>query len=210
MHGLSCSGERSDGARQVDHRIVRTEPFAHAFQRERQSQYLELGINRNTCVEFALNERERGLGKLAQAVCIAFAALIRAPQQQAGVQMGFEQIAWENPRANQRVTVEFRARATEHFYGRSASELWEALAGSSQCTSPASSACRPGIDYNPGDTTAFPYPGVTETQEYASFGGDAGLNVQVGKYARFRGLFGLLVDEPHFITYSGAGIKLSE
>ncbi len=128
------------------------------------------------------------------------------PQQQAGVQAGFEQIAWENPRANQRVTVEFRARATEHFYGRSASELWEALAGSSQCTSPASAACRPGIDYNPGDTTAFPYPGVTETQEYASFGGDAGLNVQVGKLVRFRGLFGLLIDEPHYITYTGAGV----
>ncbi|HEX4405111.1 MAG TPA: hypothetical protein VH560_09815 [Polyangia bacterium] len=128
------------------------------------------------------------------------------PQQQAGVQMGVEQIAWENPRANQRVTVEFRARATEHFYGRSASELWEALAGSSQCTSPASTACRPGIDYNPGDTNAFAYPGVTETQEYASFGGDVGLNVQVGKYVRFRGLFGLLVDEPHYITYTGAGI----
>ena len=128
------------------------------------------------------------------------------PQQRAGVQAGFEQIAWENPRAAQRVTVEFRARAEEHFYGVSASELWEPLSGSSQCTTPTSSACRPGIDYNPGDTTAMPYPGVTETQEYASFGGDAGLNVQVGKLVRFRGLFGLLVDEPHYITYAGAGV----
>ena len=71
---------------------------------------------------------------------------------------------------------------------------------------PASADCRPGIDYNIGDTKAFPYPGVTETQQYGSFGGNLGLNVQVGKFARFRGLFGLLIDEPHYITYSGTGI----
>jgi hypothetical protein len=128
------------------------------------------------------------------------------PMMRAGVVAGFEQIAWENPRADQRVTVEFRARAEQHFFGRSASEMWEALAGSSQCTDPSQTACRPGIDYNVGDTKAFAYPGITETQQYGSFGGDLGLNVQVGKYARFRGLFGLLVDEPHFITYTGTGI----
>jgi hypothetical protein len=129
------------------------------------------------------------------------------PQQRAGLVAGFEQIAWENPRAEQRVTVEFRARAEEHFEGRSASELWEALAGSSQCSSQNLTACRPGIDYNLGQTSdVSPYPGVTETQQYGSFGGDLGLNVQVGKYVRFRGLFGLLVDEPHYITYSGTGI----
>ena len=119
---------------------------------------------------------------------------------------GVEQIAWENPRADQRVTVEARFRAEQHFYGRGASEMWEALAGSSQCTDPSQTACRAGIDYNVGDTKAFPYPGVTEIQQYGSFGGDLGLNVQVGKFARFRGLFGLLIDEPHYITYSGTGI----
>src|SRR5450432_818349 len=129
------------------------------------------------------------------------------PQQRAGIQAGFEQIAWENPRADQRVTVEFRGRAEEHFFGRSASELWESLAGSSKCeTSQAEPDCRPGIDNNLGDPKFSAYPGVTETQQYASFGGDVGLNVQVCKYARFRGLFGLLIDEPHFITYSGTGI----
>jgi hypothetical protein len=128
------------------------------------------------------------------------------PQQQAAVVIGFEQIAWENPRADQRVTVEFRAVAQEHFFGRSASEMWEALAGSSKCTTPGMADCREGIDYNPGDATASAYPGVTETQAYGSFGGDLGLNVQVGKYTRFRGLFGLLVDEPHYITYAGTGV----
>jgi hypothetical protein len=128
------------------------------------------------------------------------------PSQRAGVIAGVEQIAWENPRADQRVTVEFRAHADQHFYGRGASEMWEALAGNQKCTTPGTPECRPGIDYNLGDTTAMPYPGVTEIQPYGSFGGDLGLNVQVGKYARFRGLFGLLIDEPHYITYSGTGV----
>jgi hypothetical protein len=128
------------------------------------------------------------------------------PQQRAGFVAGGEQIAWENPRADQRVTIEARFRAEQHFYGRGASEMWEALAGSSQCTDPSQTACRAGIDYNVGDTKASAYPGVTEMQQYGSFGGDLGLNVQVGKYARFRGLFGLLIDEPHFITYAGTGI----
>ena len=127
------------------------------------------------------------------------------PQQRAGVYAGVEQIAWENPRADQRVTVEFVARADEHFYGRSASELWEPLAGSSLCPS-TPSACRPGIDSNLGDPTASPYPGITETQQYATFGGHLGLNVQVGKYTHFRGLFGLDIDEPHYITYAGTGV----
>jgi hypothetical protein len=129
------------------------------------------------------------------------------PQQRAAVMAGFEQIAWENPRANQRVTVEFRGRAEQHFFGRSASELWEPLSGSSKCAATqAAPDCREGIDRNLDDPNFTPYQGVTETQAYASFGGDAGLNVQVGKYARFRGLFGLLTNMPHFITYAGAGV----
>ena len=61
-------------------------------------------------------------------------------------------------------------------------------------------ACRPGID-----GPMQPYPGVTDTEAYGSFGGDFGLNVQVGRYIRFRGLFGLTSDMPHFITAGSAG-----
>jgi hypothetical protein len=134
------------------------------------------------------------------------------PQQRAGVQIGVEQIAWEKPSAQQRVTVEVRARVDHHFYGRSHSELWEALAGSPQCASDAS-ACRGdpsvpggavGIDYDGGNPS--PHPGVTETEAYSTFGGDAGLNIQVGRYIRFRGLFGLALDLPHFITFANAGV----
>jgi hypothetical protein len=131
------------------------------------------------------------------------------PMQRAGVTAGVEQIAWENPRAGQRVTVELRGRAEERFYGRSASEIWEPLSGNSACSTMTPDTCRAGIDGNipdPGQAATFsPYPGVTETQQYATFGGDAGLNVQVGKYVRFRGLFGLTWEMPHFITFAGTG-----
>ena len=46
---------------------------------------------------------------------------------------GVEQIAWENPRGDQRVTIEAARVREEHFYGRGRSEIWEPLAGSSQC-----------------------------------------------------------------------------
>jgi hypothetical protein len=131
------------------------------------------------------------------------------PQQRAGVVFGVEQIAWENPRASQRVTVEVRGFADQRFFGRSASEIWEPLKGSQPCAmdQTVAAGCRPGIDNNnPASPVFNPHPGVTETQAYASLGGDAGLNIQVGRYVRFRGLFGLLWNEPHFITYAGAGV----
>jgi hypothetical protein len=65
------------------------------------------------------------------------------PQQRAGLVIGFEQIAWEVPAAFQRVTVEFRGHAEQHFFGRSHSEMWEALSGSSRCGGDATQ-CRAG------------------------------------------------------------------
>ena len=47
---------------------------------------------------------------------------------------------------------------------------------------------------------------MTDTEAFASFGGDLGLNVQVGRYIRFRGLFGLAGAAPHFITAASAGV----
>ena len=134
------------------------------------------------------------------------------PQQEAGLQIGFEQIAWERPAAQQRVTVEFRAHMQEHFYGRSHTELWEALSGSPQCATdvtkcradPSMAGANYGIDFD--GNTPSPHPGVTETEAYASFGGNAGVNIQVGRYTRFRLLGGLAIDQPHFITFANAGV----
>jgi hypothetical protein len=130
------------------------------------------------------------------------------PQQEAGVMIGVEQIAWENPRGDQRVTIEARAHLQQHFFGRGRSEIWEPLAGRSTCNANAQPDCRPGIDLdtNNDGVLDMPHPGITDIESYATLGGDLGLNVQVGKYIRFRSLFGFRSDMPHFITVDGAGI----
>jgi hypothetical protein len=129
-------------------------------------------------------------------------------QQQAGVVAGIEQIAWENVPARQRVTVEARGHVQEYFYGRGRSQIWQALSGSSACSPADPGACRPGIDLDlDGDGTPdAPHPGITDIDSYAVFGGDLGLNVQVGRYVRFHGLFGLSGAAPHYITASGPGV----
>jgi hypothetical protein len=142
------------------------------------------------------------------------------PQTVAAVVIGVEQIAWESPNGDQRVTVEADVHMQEHFAGRGTSELWEPLTGSSACPTGIAvtmttdqPACRPSLDLVPPGppgqssmTKTAPYPGVSDIDAYGSFGGDVGLNVQVGKYIRFRSLFGLTVDAPHFITNASAGI----
>jgi len=132
------------------------------------------------------------------------------PSQQAGAMIGVEQIAWENPRGDQRVTIEGRAYVEEHFYGRGRSEIWEPLAGSSACSSADTTACRPDVDLHytltpNGAPIDAPHPGITEIESYGTVGGDFGLNVQVGRFIRFRSLFGLRTDMPHLITDASMG-----
>ena len=57
-----------------------------------------------------------------------------------------------------------------------------------------------------GNPHAAPYTGVTDIDAYGSFGGEAGLNIQVGKYIRFRALYGMTFDAGHFITNASAGV----
>ncbi len=136
------------------------------------------------------------------------------PQQLAMVIVGVEQIAWENPSGDQSVTVELQAHAAEHFAGRGTSELWEPLSGHPGCqptngpVPPVAGEplCRQSLDESADGTTAMPYPGVTDIDAYGSFGGEAGLNIHVGKYIRFRGLFGMTFDAAHFITNASAGV----
>jgi hypothetical protein len=134
------------------------------------------------------------------------------PQQQAGIVAGVEQIAWENVPARQRVTIEARVSLQEFFFGRGYSELWQPLAGASNCNEQNPGNCRPNIDlqYMDGNNQVMrPYPGVTDIDPYAVIGGQLGLNVQVGRYVRFHGLFGLSAAAPHNITGTSPGIDLN-
>ena len=58
---------------------------------------------------------------------------------------GVEQIAWENPRASSGSRSKSARACEQHFYGRGPSELWEPLAGSSQCDANQAAKCRPVI-----------------------------------------------------------------
>jgi len=126
-----------------------------------------------------------------------------APQQRAGAHFGVEFVPWEAPQNHQRVALDLRMRGEHRFQGSSRSELWEPLSGPSACGAGNLEACRPGIDVelNGGG----PHPGITETQASSTVGGDLGLNIQVGRHVRFRGLFGLSADLPHFITFATTG-----
>ena len=128
--------------------------------------------------------------------------------------VGVEQIAWENPRGDQRVTVECARTSQEHFYGRGHSELWEPLSGSpaaARPTRPSAAPCRmPASDYGndcDGNTpTALRTRASPTSRPTPASAATLGLNIQVGKYIRFRGLFGLTIDMPHFITAASAGV----
>jgi hypothetical protein len=144
------------------------------------------------------------------------------PQQRAGIMIGVEQIAWENPRGDQRVTIEARAHVEQHFFGRGRSEIWEPLAGGSSCNGNGAPGCRPPKNDDPNmpgtpgpaidldtDGDGVPdtaHPGITDIERYGTIGGDFGLNVQVGRYIRFRSLFGFRSDLPHMITAAGSGV----
>jgi hypothetical protein len=140
------------------------------------------------------------------------------PQQRAGFMIGVEQIAWQNPRGDQRVTIEARAHVQQHFFGRERSPIWEPLSGKSTCNQTTGAAppdplnpdCRNGIDLDldANGVPDAPHPGITDIESYATLGGDLGLNVQVGRYIRFRSLFGFRSDLPHFITAAGSGVDV--
>jgi hypothetical protein len=134
------------------------------------------------------------------------------PQQQAGVVAGTELVAWENVPARQRVTIEVRGHLQEFFFGRGYSEIWQPLAGRSDCNENSPANCRAGIDlqYMDGNNLVQrPYPGVTDIDPYAALGGELGLNIQVGRYVRFHGLGGVTANAPHFITGTSPGVDLN-
>ena len=88
--------------------------------------------------------------------------------------------------------------------GLAQSELWEVLSGNPRCATDAS-RCRPGIDVDSSGAAAAPNSGIVRSPAYGLMGGDAGLSAHIGRYARFRALFGMLFEEAHFLTDAASG-----
>jgi hypothetical protein len=128
------------------------------------------------------------------------------PQQHAGTQFGLEIIPWENRKAFQKITIDLRGIIEAHFQGRGYSEIWEMLAGS------------PALDPqgSPSDANGQPlmkpgkglYPGITDIENYFTYGGQLGLTVRAGRYLKFRGFFGVQGAQRHIITFADAGRDL--
>ncbi len=128
------------------------------------------------------------------------------PQHRAGTEFGVELKIWDKPRDQQRVTLEVRGRMELRFFGLAQAELWEPLSGKSRCALDAL-ACRPGLDLDPSDKMTA-NNGVTRSPSYGALGGDAGLNVAMGKSMHFRSLFGLTWEQDHFLTDGRSGNRV--
>ena len=129
------------------------------------------------------------------------------PQQHAGTQFGFELVPYENRKAYQKIVIDVRGIIEAHFQGRGYSEIWEMLAGS------------PALDpqLQPSDANGNPlmkpngkglYPGITDIENYFTYGGQLGLTVRAGRFLKFRGFFGVQGAQKHIITFADAGKDL--
>ena len=156
------------------------------------------------------------------------------PQSQAGLSVGSEIVPWERKARNLKVAVVVSGSAALHYGGRGYSEVWELLADSPSLVgsyrpstqrvdamgnpvSPAdfcnrNTALQIGRD-SPGDPryvtdsggACAPFEGVTDLQDYASFGFNGGMNLHLGRFTRLQFGVNVLTDTRHFVTFTGRG-----
>lgn len=155
------------------------------------------------------------------------------PQSTAGLGVGTEIVPWERKAKNLKVAIMLGGTATLHYGGRGYSEIWElladspALVGSYRPTSQATDGngnstdagfCDRGLalDHaraNPGDPgyaqtgggSCQRFEGVTDLQDFATFGFQGGLNFHLGQYTRIQLGVKANTDTRHFITAAGRG-----
>ena len=124
-------------------------------------------------------------------------------QRRAGAEMGIEGTVWENQAIHGRFALEAAGWFEFRFEGLAQSKLWEVLSGDSRCPTD-TNFCRAGIDVDSKGNPA-PNSGIVRSPAYGLAGGDAGFSAHIGRYARFRALFGMLFEEAHFLTDAASG-----
>lgn len=150
----------------------------------------------------------------------------KRPQSQTGVTFGTEIVPFERKAKGQKVAVVIKGLAMLRYGGRGYSEGWElfsnspALAGSYQPgTTPCSSGDAKAIAQygkdNPEDPNAVAnagvnpncknFNGITNIQDFASFGINLGLNFTLNKYAVLMLGADARTDTRHWITNAGRG-----
>jgi hypothetical protein len=130
------------------------------------------------------------------------------PQQEAGTWFGLEAYAWEKPEQQQRLTIEILGRISAHFEGRNYSEMWEvfSFAGDPDGGGPLI------LDADPTNGAPDPmaHPGVTDIENYLTYGARIGVRGQVGERAKFSASFELGYDQEHIVTFTDAGDDRNE
>jgi hypothetical protein len=144
------------------------------------------------------------------------------PQSTAGMTFGSEIVPWERQSKGMKVAVYLSGSAILHYGGRGYSEIWELLAdspalvgsndpqqsdGCSRDLALASAAANPGSSayLADGGAACGKYQGITDLQDYGTFGFDGGLNLHLGKFARVNLGVKASTDTRHFVTFTNRG-----
>ena len=143
------------------------------------------------------------------------------PQSTAGITIGSEIVPFERKSRNVKLSVDVSGTAVLHYGGRGYSEVWELLAdspslvGSFDPTNTCDrSAALAFAGSNPvgdpgyvaaGGSACQSFEGVTEIQDFGSFGFNAGINLHLSEYFRLSLGTRLLTDTRHFVTFAKRG-----
>jgi hypothetical protein len=144
------------------------------------------------------------------------------PQSTAGMTFGSEIVPWERQSKGMKVAVYLSGSAILHYGGRGYSEIWELLADSPAMvgTNDPTQTDRCDRDLalqsaaaNPGSSSYLTdsgnacdkFEGITDLQDYGTFGFDGGLNLHLGKHARINLGVKASTDTRHFVTFTNRG-----
>ncbi|MFV8751547.1 hypothetical protein ACNOYE_13470 [Nannocystaceae bacterium ST9] len=154
------------------------------------------------------------------------------PQSETGAYFGAEIVPWEKPEAGKKFSIILTGSALLRYGGRAYSEVWELLADSpamlGEYAPGKGDDCNrgAGIDYaasNPSDPSGYvdaanaasnggaggnacqAFNGITNVQDYGTFGLTAALNFHMGPYARLNFGVDMKTDTRHFLTTTPRG-----
>ncbi len=128
--------------------------------------------------------------------------------QRGGVAFGLEAYAFDDPVAQNRISVELGARTEAHFEGRDYSELWEVFAFAGDANGAASGPLVLDGDPTAPGIQARSHPGVSNIENYLELASRAAIRAQLGKYVRFAATLDLIWKTDHVISFADAGVDL--
>jgi hypothetical protein len=151
----------------------------------------------------------------------------KLPQSTAGMSFGTEIVPFERKAKHIKVSILLEGSAVLHYGGRGYSEVWELLADSPALVGKNDPVDDPGSTADDCDRDAAlafarmdpgnpeyadaggggcrRYNGITDIQDYGTFGFNGGLNFHLGKYVRLMAGVNVFTDTRHFLTFTNRG-----